>query len=580
MNATIQKCDEAIFRLVNHGCANPLGDALFPLFNRVAPFLLPALALAAWLAWRHSPRAWRWTCALLLGVALGDSLVFNPLKHLFARPRPAATLSEVRTLAPGAAGGWSLPSSHTANAFLVAAMLATAIPRWRAGIYFLAGLVGFSRVYVGVHYPLDVTLSALLGWGLGKGGVRVGRRILSWRRHPPSPSPSASLSAPHPRGAPRKPGATLLLFLALLTIQAARLLWAAVTPLDVPIAEADRWLAAYADARSLVANLARAWFRFWGDAPLALWAIPWIFQTLWLIFLAAIARLRGGRGALAAIVLLSLTVPLISQLSFSGAPAQIFQNADWAASDCVRAFAFYFLLGLPLWIAAVANFRRHPCGSGLTLAGWLLGASFPRLSWTVVALCASGTMLHLALRFGKTFGALAQPAARKTRVALLLLTLYGLPFSASVYQPRLLRKLDLSLLPRNSPQYDQNGYGEYLKRVRAHLDERPDATLFLAGDAAKGLIHYLLRDPRPERVRLLGPDPRESAPRQGDLYLREVDFAQINPRVIFLARDRAFSRRFAGRLRELDSAEIFRNGDPIRQFQLWEFTSDAPAPRR
>jgi len=580
VNAAVQRCDEAIFRLVNHGCANPLGDALFPIFNHAAPFLLPALVLAAWLAWRHSPRAWRWALALLLGVALGDSLLFNPLKHLLARPRPAATLPDVRALAPGATGGWSLPSSHTANAFLAAAMLAAALPRWRTGIYVLAGLVGFSRVYVGVHYPLDATLSALLGWGLGKGGVGLGRQIQSRRRRLPFPSSPARIPASNPWNASREPYPTLLLFLTLLAIQAARLLWAALTPLDVPVAEANRWLTAFADERDFFANLARTWFRLWDAAPLSLWAIPWIFQTTWLLLLAGIARLRGGRGALAAVLLLSLTVPLVSQLSFSGAPAQIFRNADWAASDCVRALLFYLLLGLPLWIAAAANFRRHPFVSGLALAGWLLGASLPHLSWDIVALCASGTMLHLALRFGKAFRALAAPNSRGMRVALLLLTLYGLLLSACVYQPRLLRKLDLSLLPRNSPYYGQTGYGEYLARIRPHLDQRPEATLFLSEDSSASLIRYLLRDPRPERVRLLERDPHDTPPRRGDFYLREVDFAQINPRVIFLARDKALLRRFAGRLEELDSTEIFRNGDPIRQFQLWELREESSAAPR
>jgi undecaprenyl-diphosphatase len=587
MTALVQRCDEALFRFVNQACANPLADAAFPLLNHAAPFLLPALALAAWLAWRNSPRAWKWALAIALGLALGDALVFNPLKKAFARPRPAATLAGVRALAPGAAGGWSLPSSHTANAFLAAAMFAAALPRRRALGYSLAGAVALARVYVGVHWPLDVAASALLGWGVGKGFVLAGRcSLATWRRSLPMPfgarrashkeSPAvldvggasrAERAGPQPWT--RRHG-TLLLLLALAAIQGARLLWAATTDLDVPASAARLWGMAACGEAGLPA---RAWFRAFGDSPLSLWALPWAFQTLWLAALAWLARVRGGRRELAALVLLATTVPLVSQLSFAGSPELAFADADWAASDCARALAFYLVLGLPLWVAAVTGFRRHPAFSGLALAGLLLGASFPHLPWTVVALLSSGVMLHLAARLGSRLGRLGQPESRRARVALTLLLGYGLFASAGVYNPRLLRKADLSLLPRNSPHYGQTGFREYCARIRPHRAARFHSVLWADTAASAWMLRYYLREPGYQSIRAWHRLPARGDLR-GDLWVRQVDFAQVNPRVLFIPRNADAARLFAARLRPLDSVEIFRRGDPVRQFQLFEFTGE------
>ena len=61
----------------------------------------------------------------------------------------------------------SFPSGHATVAFACATAIALAVPRLRWPVYLLAALIAFSRVYVGVHYPLDVLAGALLGVGLG-----------------------------------------------------------------------------------------------------------------------------------------------------------------------------------------------------------------------------------------------------------------------------------------------------------------------------------------------------------------------------------------------------------------------------
>ena len=123
-----QRLDEQTFRFINHTLGNPVGDWFFPLFNHAAPFL-PVFALAlGWLAYCNSRRFWLIALMVILSVTLGDSLIFNPLKMAIGRSRPAASLADVRTLASGATGGYSFPSSHAANAFVVAAILSVFFP--------------------------------------------------------------------------------------------------------------------------------------------------------------------------------------------------------------------------------------------------------------------------------------------------------------------------------------------------------------------------------------------------------------------------------------------------------------------
>jgi undecaprenyl-diphosphatase len=57
----------------------------------------------------------------------------------------------------------SFPSGHSASAFAFATGVAHQLPPVAAPLYALAGVVGYSRVHTGVHYPGDVVVGALLG---------------------------------------------------------------------------------------------------------------------------------------------------------------------------------------------------------------------------------------------------------------------------------------------------------------------------------------------------------------------------------------------------------------------------------
>ena len=88
------------------------------------------------------------------------------LKPLFARPRPCDIRPEMLTLV-ARPNGWSFPSGHTASAFSAAFGLWMQNRKLGTPALVLAAFIGFTRLYLYVHFPTDVLGGALLGLALG-----------------------------------------------------------------------------------------------------------------------------------------------------------------------------------------------------------------------------------------------------------------------------------------------------------------------------------------------------------------------------------------------------------------------------
>lgn len=163
----LQRWDTELFLSVNRlphpAAANIVADTV-TLVTTGGWIWLLGLVIARMLGVSDSTRAFRLAVPSILGAT---SLVEWPIKSVFRRRRPF--IDVVRALVVGRRpDGWSFPSGHTAAAFSGAWIVSTVWPK-RAPIFFgLASCVGFSRIYVGAHYPGDVFSGAALGMMLAE----------------------------------------------------------------------------------------------------------------------------------------------------------------------------------------------------------------------------------------------------------------------------------------------------------------------------------------------------------------------------------------------------------------------------
>lgn len=104
--------------------------------------------------------------ALYVASSSAVNVLFTLLiKKVVKRPRPF--LANIKINAVYQPSHYSFPSGHTSTAFTTAMALSQAYPKWYviAPSFLWASSVGFSRLYLGVHYPTDVAAGAVLGSG-------------------------------------------------------------------------------------------------------------------------------------------------------------------------------------------------------------------------------------------------------------------------------------------------------------------------------------------------------------------------------------------------------------------------------
>jgi undecaprenyl-diphosphatase len=130
-------------------------DTIFVGLSHLGSYGFVWLVLAGLAVWlQRRPVAF----PLVLAAYLASAIVSDAIKSVVDRPRPR---DHQLVAAPTT---HSFPSTHATTSFACAATLAPFVPRRGAPVlYLLAAAIAYSRIYVGVHYPLDVLGGAGLG---------------------------------------------------------------------------------------------------------------------------------------------------------------------------------------------------------------------------------------------------------------------------------------------------------------------------------------------------------------------------------------------------------------------------------
>jgi undecaprenyl-diphosphatase len=122
------------------------------------------------------PRSWSAVKRLLPSVVIATWMIEYPIKAFFRRRRPFVRIVEALVIGKKP-GSWSFPSGHTGASFASAWILSSVWPSAAPAFFSIAAGVGFSRVYVGAHYPGDVASGAFLGVVLSEIVRRIAQRL-------------------------------------------------------------------------------------------------------------------------------------------------------------------------------------------------------------------------------------------------------------------------------------------------------------------------------------------------------------------------------------------------------------------
>ena len=180
----MREWDHELLRWVVDHRVGPL-DPVATGLSRIGSGALVWLALAFLLALllRRPP--------IFLVTALTASaagLLTYGIKVWIERPRPVLPALMLRP------ESFAFPSGHASSSFACATVLAAYAPRWRVPLFVLAALIGWSRIYVAAHYPLDVLVGAVLGVIVGFATLTLVRALprLAAARRQSRPAPPAS----------------------------------------------------------------------------------------------------------------------------------------------------------------------------------------------------------------------------------------------------------------------------------------------------------------------------------------------------------------------------------------------------
>lgn len=171
----IEWLDIKLFFLINTGTQNRFFDIMMPFVTEPRNWW-PLIALVViGLLFRGGTRGR--VAVLVIAIALGisDYTTGKILKELIGRLRPCNVLEGINLLVY--CGQYGFPSSHASNILALAVAGSYYYRRATIPLFTLAVVIGYSRIYVGVHYPFDVLGGYVWGGMIATGVILIERKI-------------------------------------------------------------------------------------------------------------------------------------------------------------------------------------------------------------------------------------------------------------------------------------------------------------------------------------------------------------------------------------------------------------------
>lgn len=171
--AELLQLDQNLFFIINGDWHNPFFDMLMPYWRNKMFWSPLYLFLLTFVLLNFKQKGFYFILMVAAVIAVSDTTSSKIIKKSVQRIRPCndETIKENVRLLVGCGGGYSFTSSHATNHFAAAAFLILTLCRrnpWaKYALIFWAASIAYGQVYVGVHYPLDVSAGCFLGCIIG-----------------------------------------------------------------------------------------------------------------------------------------------------------------------------------------------------------------------------------------------------------------------------------------------------------------------------------------------------------------------------------------------------------------------------
>jgi membrane-associated phospholipid phosphatase len=182
---TILQLDYFLFDFINQKLSNSFFDFFLKWMRNEFIWTPFYIFIIAFFIYNYGKKSYWLVLFSILTVTCSDAISSHLIKKNVQRLRPCRDVSiEHISVRVKCGSAFSFTSSHATNHFAIASFLSFTLGLYqkkiRLPLFLWAFIICISQVYVGVHFPLDVTCGAILGLGIGYGVATIFNRFYGY----------------------------------------------------------------------------------------------------------------------------------------------------------------------------------------------------------------------------------------------------------------------------------------------------------------------------------------------------------------------------------------------------------------